>query len=36
MDTLMHASGNYLKKNVGEQVKPYKQVKYIKPGITDD
>jgi hypothetical protein len=32
MDTLMHASGNLLKDNVGEQVKPYKRISYITPG----
>jgi hypothetical protein len=31
-DTLMHVSGNVLKDNVGEQVKPYKRVQYIAPG----
>ncbi len=31
-DTLMHVSGNLLKKNVGDQVKPYKQTDYIRPG----
>lgn len=31
MDTLMHASGALLKDNVGEQVKPYKQVNYLRP-----
>jgi hypothetical protein len=31
-DTLMHISGNLLKDNVGAQVKPFKQVRYIKPG----
>ena len=30
-DTLMHASGNILKRNVAEQVKPFKQVRYIRP-----
>ena len=30
-DTLMHVSGNILKDNVGEQVKPYKEVRYIVP-----
>ncbi len=32
LDTLMHVSGNLLKENVGEQVKPYKQVRYVMPG----
>jgi thymidylate synthase len=31
-DTLMHVSGNVLKDNVGEQVKPFKRVQYIEPG----
>ena len=30
-DTLMHVSGNILKDEVGEQVKPYKKVRYIVP-----
>jgi hypothetical protein len=32
LDTLMHVSGNLLKENVGEQVKPYKQIRYLVPG----
>jgi hypothetical protein len=32
-DTLMHISGNLLKDDVYEQVKPYKQVQYIAPGF---
>lgn len=37
MDTLMHASGHLLKQDVSEQIRPYKQVKYITPGkkVTD-
>jgi hypothetical protein len=31
-DTLMHISGNVLKQNIGDQVKPYKKIKYISPG----
>ncbi len=31
-DTLMHVSGQVLKDNVGEQVKPYKIVRQFKPG----
>jgi hypothetical protein len=31
-DTLMHVSGNIMKDNVGEQVKPYKTNQYIAPG----
>ena len=36
MDTLMHASGHQLKKNVGEQIKPYKQIRYFRPGNLSD
>ncbi len=35
-DTLMHISGNVLRDNVGEQVKPYKKIQYIKPGTRSD
>jgi hypothetical protein len=31
-DTLMHVSGQVLKDNVGEQVKPHKTVRQFKPG----
>lgn len=31
-DTLMHESGNLLKDNIGGQVKPYKQTRYVTPG----
>jgi hypothetical protein len=31
-DTLMHVSGNILKEQVGEQVRPYKKIVYIVPG----
>jgi hypothetical protein len=31
-DTLMHVSGQLLKNNVGEQVKPFKSVRSFKPG----
>ena len=31
-DTIMHVSGNILKDKVGEQVKPYKEVRYVVPG----
>jgi hypothetical protein len=31
-DTLMHVSGNILKDEVGEQVRPYKKITYITPG----
>jgi hypothetical protein len=30
-DTLMHISGNVLKDNVSSQVKPFKQIQYLKP-----
>ncbi len=30
-DTLMHVSGHLLKDNVGEQVKPFKQIQVIQP-----
>lgn len=36
MDTLMHASGHLLKANVGEQIKPYKQIRYFRPGNLSD
>jgi hypothetical protein len=35
-DTLMHVSGFILRDKVGEQVKPYKQVQYVRPGIKED
>ena len=31
-DTLMHISGNVMKDNVGEQVRPHKRITYITPG----
>jgi len=31
-DTIMHVSGNILKEQVGEQIKPYKEVRYVVPG----
>ena len=31
-DTLMHVSGNVLRDNVAEQVKPYRRITYIAPG----
>jgi thymidylate synthase len=31
-DTLMHVSGNVLKDNVAEQVKPFRRITYIAPG----
>ena len=35
-DTLMHVSGNVLKDNVGEQVKPFKRGQYIAPGTRSE
>lgn len=35
-DTLMHASGNILKENVKEQIKPFKTVRYFQPGTKSD
>lgn len=32
-DTLMHISGYLLKDNIARQVKPYKHVQYITPGV---
>ncbi|MCJ7725465.1 MAG: DUF166 domain-containing protein, partial [Acidimicrobiia bacterium] len=31
-DTLMHVSGNVIRDNVAEQVKPYRQIIYVVPG----
>jgi hypothetical protein len=31
-DTLMHVSGNILKERVGEQVRPYREIRYVVPG----
>jgi hypothetical protein len=36
MDTIMHASGHILKSNIGEQIKPFKQVRYFRPGNISD
>jgi hypothetical protein len=35
-DTLMHVSGNILKDQVGEGVKPFKRIQYIRPGKRDE
>jgi hypothetical protein len=35
-DTLLHISGNIMKDNVGEQVKPYKHIQYLAPGNRSD
>jgi len=32
-DTLMHVSGNIMRDTVADQVKPYKRIQYITPGI---
>jgi hypothetical protein len=31
-DTLMHVSGNLLRDDVAAQVKPWKQMVYLRPG----
>lgn len=31
-DTLMHVSGNLLRDDIGDQVKPFKRIRYIAPG----
>ncbi len=35
-DTLMHVSGNLLRDDVGEQVKPFKSIHYLAPGIRSE
>lgn len=35
-DTLMHESGHVLKDTIGDQIKPYKQTRYISPGKRSD
>ncbi len=35
-DTLMHISGNILKDNVGQQVKPFKRIQYVRPGTRNE
>ena len=35
-DTLMHVSGNVMKDQVAEQVRPYKRTQYIAPGSRSD
>jgi hypothetical protein len=35
-DTLMHVSGNLMRDNVGEQVKPFRRVQYTVPGTHSD
>ena len=35
-DTLLHVSGNIMKDNIAEQVKPYKHIQYIAPGFRSE
>jgi hypothetical protein len=35
-DTLMHVSGNVLKDNVEEQVRPFRRIQYISPGTKSE
>ena len=35
-DTIMHVSGNILRDEIAAQVKPYKQVQYLRPGFRSD
>jgi len=35
-DTLMHVSGNILRDEVGEQVRPFKQISYLRPGTINE
>ena len=35
-DTLLHISGNILREAVAEQVKPFRRVQYIAPGLRSD
>jgi thymidylate synthase len=35
-DTLMHISGNIMREKIGEQIKPYKEIHYIRPGTRSD
>jgi hypothetical protein len=35
-DTLMHISGNIMKDNIAEQVKPYKKIPYLSPGFRSE
>jgi len=34
-DTLMHVSGNILRDNVAAQVKPFKRIQYVRPGVKE-
>ena len=35
-DTLLHISGNIIKDSVGAQVKPFKQINYLRPGTQSE
>ena len=35
-DTLMHVSGNILRDEVAEHVKPYRRIQYVAPGLRSD
>jgi hypothetical protein len=35
-DTLMHISGNIMRDEIAAQVKPYKQINYLRPGVRSD
>ena len=35
-DTLMHVSGNILRDEVGDQVRPFKQIAYLRPGMKSE
>jgi hypothetical protein len=35
-DTLMHVSGNIIKDHVAQQVRPYRHIQYISPGVRSE
>jgi len=35
-DTLMHVSGNILKDQIAERIRPFKRVQYIAPGTRSE
>jgi hypothetical protein len=35
-DTMLHVSGNIMKENIGDQVKPYKHIQYLSPGFRSE
>ena len=35
-DTLLHISGNIMKDDIGERVKPYKHIQYLSPGTRSE